>query len=187
MNYSLFTKLNDIDEKLIASFFESYLIEPEYFRCRRDNLISLKEYLLELKHKKMLFDQQVDSIISPIKEKNKDIIFIEPYFDTIINDLVVCEGGKLIVSPSDLKEKLSPVLDIISKNDYTDERNGFISVSNNFIINPVCFSIVQVLMKDKTPLAELQLQNSDYEVKKFNDKYIKRYTRNNVKRIYFDR
>ena len=187
MNYELFEKLKDIDESLIADFFDSYLIETEYFHCQRDDLMSLKEYLVELKYKKRLFDQQAGSIISPIKEREKDIIFIEPSFTTTNNDLAVCKGDNLVVTPCDSSEELLPLMDIINRNDYAEERNGFISVSRNFIINPVCFSVVQVLMKDQTELAKLCLGTTDYEVRKFNGKYLKRYTRDNVKRLYIDK
>ncbi len=49
MNSILFEQLNELDEELITSFFDSYLIEIDYFHCTKDNLVSLKDYLVELK------------------------------------------------------------------------------------------------------------------------------------------
>lgn len=52
MNNILFEQLNELDEELITSFFDSYFIEADYFHCTKDNRASLKVYLVELRFKK---------------------------------------------------------------------------------------------------------------------------------------
>lgn len=183
MKSILFEQLNELDEELITSFFDSYLIETDYFHCTKDNLVSLKDYLVELKLKKRNYDIRTMDIVSKVKEKNRDIKFIEPYFSNI-NSLAVYEKDKLVITSCYSKELLE-LSNIIKDFDYVKEENGFISISNNFIINPLCFSIIQLLLKDNTLLAELYLNDNNYEVRKHNNKYLKRHTKDNVKRIYF--
>lgn len=179
MNIILFNKLNELNDDLIVSFFDSYINENDYFNCDRDNLIALKDYLIELKIKKRNFDIKAGDIVSRLKQRDSDIISIEPYFDDA-SSLVIFKKNELLITQNN-SEELSNLIKTIN---YTKEKKGFISASNNFIINPLCFSVVQILLKDKILLAELFLNNNDYEVRKFNKKYLKPYTKDNIKKIY---
>ena len=67
-----------IDKYEVESFIKSYLDEIGYFNCSIGNLVSLKEYLIELKVKKEEYDRLISGPLKSIKEKNLWCTDIQP-------------------------------------------------------------------------------------------------------------
>ncbi len=68
--------LTPIDKHEVEKFITSPLDEKDYFKCEKENLVSLKNYLLELKEQKKEYDKLIAEPLKSIQEKNtwcKDI------------------------------------------------------------------------------------------------------------------
>ena len=62
--------LTPIDIPEVEDFIISPLNEIDYFKCKREDLVSLKNYLLELKEKKKKYDSLIAEPLKSIQEKN---------------------------------------------------------------------------------------------------------------------
>lgn len=79
--------LTPIDIPEVEDFVVSSLDEIDYFKCNRENLVSLKNYLLELKEQKKEYDRLIANPLKSIQDKNiwckdvqpaaRDIFFME--------------------------------------------------------------------------------------------------------------
>src|SRR5699024_6037478 len=77
--------------KRFLDFLNTDLNEIQYFGCDCDktSLISLKEYLLELKQKKDNYEHLIIEPLSSVQNKNKWVERIIPHHDLNINGLQV--------------------------------------------------------------------------------------------------
>ena len=65
-------------QKDFLDFLASDLNEIEYFNCDKTALMSLKDYLIELKEKKETYDKLIIEPLKSIQSKNKWVKYIEP-------------------------------------------------------------------------------------------------------------
>lgn len=70
--------MEKISYKDFLNFLASDLNEFEYFNCDKTSLISLKDYLTELKEKKESYDKLITEPLKSIQSKNKWVKHIEP-------------------------------------------------------------------------------------------------------------
>ena len=66
-------------------FLSSDLDEIEYFGCNKNSLISLREYLNELKQKNEEYERLIQEPLESIKKKNKWVKNIVPRYDGSLN------------------------------------------------------------------------------------------------------
>lgn len=81
--------MESISYKDFLNFLASDLNEVEYFGCDKTSLISLKDYLLELKQKKEEFDKLVSEPLKAIKSKNKWVIDVVPRYDGYLDGVLI--------------------------------------------------------------------------------------------------
>ena len=172
MNYNLYNKSKKITFDKLRKFIESELNENEYFCCNKENLISLKEYITELKLKKQKYSDQIKEQLHSIQQKNKWVTDIQPSFNWPSVDIKVeaknypsigigrvKEDGKLEMTSelysvfltdsiiyrriknrkkiiSNSQEELKEIEKIINNFNFLNEKEGIISVSENFVIRP---------------------------------------------------
>lgn len=82
--------MHKISYKEFLDFLASDLNEVEYFGCNKTSLMSLKDYLLELKQKKEDFDKLISEPLKSIQNKNKWVKNIRP-------DRTLDENGLLVL------------------------------------------------------------------------------------------
>ena len=61
--------LTPIDIPEVENFITSPLNEIDYFKCQKEDLVSLRDYLLELKGQKMEYDKLISEPLKSIQEK----------------------------------------------------------------------------------------------------------------------
>lgn len=81
--------MENISYKDFLNFLASDLNEVEYFGCDKTSLMSLKDYLLELKQKKEEFDKLVSEPLKSIKSKNKWVIDVVPRYDGYLDGVLI--------------------------------------------------------------------------------------------------
>lgn len=81
--------MKTISYKDFLDFLASDLNEVEYFGCDKTSVMSLKDYLLELKQKKEQYDKLISEPLKSIHSKNKWVENIRPDHDFDVNGLVV--------------------------------------------------------------------------------------------------
>lgn len=81
--------MKKIPYKTFLDFIASDLDEVEYFGCDKTSLMSLKDYLNELKVKKEEFDKLVSEPLKSIKSKNKWVVNVVPRYDGFMDGVVI--------------------------------------------------------------------------------------------------
>ena len=77
-NTGTISDLTFTDKSQIEEFFKSSFDEIGYFNCNIGNLVSLREYLIELKKKKSEYDKLIAEPLKSIQEKNPWCTDIQP-------------------------------------------------------------------------------------------------------------
>ena len=161
----------------IKEFIESSQDEREFFSIDKENLISLRNYILELKEKEEKFNKSINLLFESIKGKNDWVERIEPAFDSKFlivakaknqpniyvnqygNGFAVSgyaqgllvgkrfEERRKIIKRS--REELDLIAEIIARSDFEQEERGFKSVSENFIIQPIDFDGINIYSHNK--------------------------------------
>ena len=70
--------LTPINMHEVEDFIISSLDEIDYFKCNRENLVLLRNYLLELREKKKEYDRLIADPLKSIQEKNSWCIDVQP-------------------------------------------------------------------------------------------------------------
>lgn len=70
--------LTPIDIPEVENFITSPLNEIDYFKCQKEDLVSLRDYLLELKEQKKEYDKLIAEPLKSIQEKNTWCIDVQP-------------------------------------------------------------------------------------------------------------
>lgn len=81
--------MEKISYKTFLHFIASDLDEVEYFGCDKTSLMSLKEYLIELKERKEEFDKLISEPLKSIKSKNKWVVNVVPRYDGIKEGVII--------------------------------------------------------------------------------------------------
>lgn len=76
-----FGDLIPIEPQEVGNFVTSELDEIDYFNCSKDNLVSLKDYLLEFKKKREEYKSLIAEPLSSIQAKNPWCIDVQPAID----------------------------------------------------------------------------------------------------------
>ena len=71
--------LNEISSNTLTTFNNSNLDECAFFNCEKENLISLRDYLVELKMQKESYKQMISEPLKSIQKKNEWCTDIQPY------------------------------------------------------------------------------------------------------------
>lgn len=73
--------MSKLSYKEFLNFLSSDLDEVEYFGCNKKSLVSLREYLNELKQKNEEFERLIQEPLESIKKKNKWVTNVIPRYD----------------------------------------------------------------------------------------------------------
>ena len=212
----------------IENFITSSLNEIDYFNCNKSDLVSLKEFLLELKWKKREYDRLIAKPLKFIQEKNpwcNDIqpaninnyimeaqaknypsIFIGDYNQNLVSGGIayssidprsflyknrLYQRSKII---NNSKDELLEIKNIIREFGFNNEDEGFVTVSNHFLVIPYNFEEVHIQKKRKTSMYhKIQLDQkgefiSDYcGMTHFDNKKTKKYADSFVKKLYLSK
>ena len=74
-------KISDLiftEDHEVENFVKSSLDEVEYFNCDGNNLVSLRDYLMEFKKKKEEYDRLIEEPLKSIQKKNPWCIDVQP-------------------------------------------------------------------------------------------------------------
>jgi len=81
--------MSQISYKEFLNFLGSNLNEVEYFGCDKSSLISLKDYLGELKQKHEEYEKLIKEPLDSIKSKNKWVKEVVPRYDGIMDGVKI--------------------------------------------------------------------------------------------------
>lgn len=81
--------MGKISYKEFLNFISSDLDEVEYFGCDKNSLISLREYLNELKQKNEEYERLIQEPLESIKKKNRWVRKVVPRYDGMLSSIQI--------------------------------------------------------------------------------------------------
>ena len=81
--------MGKLSYKEFLDFLSSDLDEVEYFGCNKNSLISLREYINELKQKNEEYEKLIQEPLESIKKKNKWVKNIVPRYDGCLTSVQI--------------------------------------------------------------------------------------------------
>lgn len=81
--------MDKLSYKDFLNFLSSDLDEVEYFGCNKNSLVSLREYLNELKQRNEEYERLIQEPLESIKKKNKWVKKVVPRYDGTLSSIQI--------------------------------------------------------------------------------------------------